>query len=56
MNPLQQPASPHSHPNSNPNGIAKAQNHLGSKSTLRMKQNWYIHFCYCRKVSISSLY
>lgn len=27
----------------------KAQNQLATKSTLRMKQNWYIHMCYTRK-------
>lgn len=30
--------------------LVKAQNQLGTKSTLRMKQNWYIHLCYTRKV------
>ncbi len=28
----------------------KAQTQLATKSTLRMKQNWYIHLAYTRKV------
>eukprot|EP00602_Paraphysomonas_sp_CaronLab_P006752 CAMPEP_0185018802 /NCGR_PEP_ID=MMETSP1103-20130426/1472_1 /TAXON_ID=36769 /ORGANISM="Paraphysomonas bandaiensis, Strain Caron Lab Isolate" /LENGTH=414 /DNA_ID=CAMNT_0027548787 /DNA_START=64 /DNA_END=1308 /DNA_ORIENTATION=- len=32
-----------------PSSVPKNSNNLGTKSTVRMRQNWYIHMCYTRK-------